>query len=47
MKKKLDKNLDDILQSLSNDEIIVISYSSIEEEENKEKKQLKRGGENS
>jgi hypothetical protein len=44
IKKRKFKNLEDVLQSLNNDEIIVLSYSSIEEEENKRKRSLKRGG---
>jgi hypothetical protein len=46
IKKKKSKNLEDVLQSLNNDEIIVLSYSSIEEEESKRKRSLKSGGVN-
>jgi hypothetical protein len=35
MSKKKSKNLEEILQSLNNDELIVLSYSSKEDEEDK------------
>ncbi|MFX1338605.1 MAG: hypothetical protein ACFFDK_08340 [Promethearchaeota archaeon] len=35
MSKKKIKNLEDILQSLDKDEVVYISYSSTEDEENK------------
>jgi len=36
MNKKKIKNLEDILQSLDNDEVVYISYSSTEEEKKKD-----------
>ncbi len=35
MNKKKNKNLEEILQSLNNDEVLVLSYSSKEDEEDK------------